>query len=32
VSAGSTTISLSDNTKITLIGFTGLTTSNIAVG
>jgi hypothetical protein len=30
VSAGSTTISLSDNTKITLIGFTDLTTSNIA--
>jgi hypothetical protein len=30
VSAGSTTISLSDNTKITLIGFTNLTTGNIA--
>jgi Ca2+-binding RTX toxin-like protein len=30
VSGGNTTISLSNNTKITLVGFTNLTTSNIA--
>jgi Ca2+-binding RTX toxin-like protein len=32
VSGGNTTISLSDNTKITLVGFTDLTTGNIATG
>lgn len=32
VSGGNTTISLPDNTKITLIGFTNLTTNNVVAG